>query len=143
MPDDASLDDFLDAGGDQGETAESGVDAQGDETPAGESEPDETGPDESRASDDGPDESGTAAADGDLDAGSGDAVDVESRAEGGESGGGDVESGDERAPPSSVGTATPTHEWTPDGAACDACGGTVQRRWRGEPGLVCEDCKDW
>lgn len=37
----------------------------------------------------------------------------------------------------------PTFDWSPDGAACAACGAVVERRWRGDPGLVCSDCKDW
>lgn len=46
--------------------------------------------------------------------------------------------------------AAPTMVWTPDGAVCENCGETVQRRWRerseqdGADGrLVCEACKPW
>ncbi|SFP38759.1 MULTISPECIES: DUF7573 domain-containing protein [Halolamina] len=53
--------------------------------------------------------------------------------------------------------ATPTYTYTstPDGAACAACGESVETRWRaGEGGaadetdldpdaLVCPDCKEW
>lgn len=50
------------------------------------------------------------------------------------------------------GTADPaeiTYDWSPEGAACDACGEPVERRWRAGEGaddpaaMVCGDCKDW
>lgn len=37
----------------------------------------------------------------------------------------------------------PTSTWRPDGAACQSCGATVERRWRGAAGLVCGGCKEW
>ncbi|KPN30056.1 hypothetical protein SY89_00778 [Halolamina pelagica] len=52
-------------------------------------------------------------------------------------------------------TPTFTYTSTPDGAACAACGASVEQRWRaGEGGaaeapdlapdaLVCSDCKEW
>ena len=39
--------------------------------------------------------------------------------------------------------AVSTYAFSPDGAACDACGAVVQKRWRDESGLVCPDCKAW
>ncbi|QCJ45726.1 hypothetical protein [Haloprofundus sp. MHR1] len=41
--------------------------------------------------------------------------------------------------------AVATFRWSSTGAACDACGETVQRRWRDEEtdGFVCIDCKPW
>jgi len=39
--------------------------------------------------------------------------------------------------------ATATYAWDGAGVACDECGETVERRWRGADGLVCLDCKDW
>jgi hypothetical protein len=36
-----------------------------------------------------------------------------------------------------------TAEWHSVGAACAACGATVERRWHGEAGAVCADCKEW
>jgi formylmethanofuran dehydrogenase subunit E len=42
--------------------------------------------------------------------------------------------------------ATPTMRWSPDGAACAACGETVTRRWRAsaaDDDYVCADCKEW
>lgn len=39
--------------------------------------------------------------------------------------------------------ATPTYDWTHDGAACANCDETVEERWHGEAGLVCGDCKEW
>lgn len=42
-----------------------------------------------------------------------------------------------------VDPARTTHQWTPAGVACDACGQVVERRWTGDGGLVCADCKVW
>lgn len=36
-----------------------------------------------------------------------------------------------------------TYQWTPEGVDCEACGATVERRWRDGDRLVCADCKDW
>lgn len=38
---------------------------------------------------------------------------------------------------------TPTADWHPEGATCEACGATVERRWRQGEAMVCPDCKDW
>ncbi|WP_276259416.1 DUF7573 domain-containing protein [Haloglomus litoreum] len=46
-------------------------------------------------------------------------------------------------PPDQVEPARSTYDWSPGGAACAACGATVEARWRDEPGLVCADCKAW
>lgn len=45
--------------------------------------------------------------------------------------------GEEHAP------APITCEWRPDGSACEACGATVERRWRDGDARVCADCKEW
>jgi hypothetical protein len=50
----------------------------------------------------------------------------------------------------------PTMRWAADGAACDACGTVVSRRWRdgeaprasgsrpsADAAFVCADCKEW
>ena len=39
--------------------------------------------------------------------------------------------------------ATVTFDWSPEGGTCADCGGTAERRWRAEAGLVCADCKGW
>ncbi|MFB6297365.1 MAG: hypothetical protein ABEH56_02465 [Salinirussus sp.] len=40
-------------------------------------------------------------------------------------------------------TAATTFAWSPDGGRCAACGEHVERRWRGEAGLICPGCKEW
>jgi hypothetical protein len=42
-----------------------------------------------------------------------------------------------------VDPVTATYAWDPGGGTCPRCGTTVGRRWRGEAGLVCDDCKEW
>jgi hypothetical protein len=39
--------------------------------------------------------------------------------------------------------ARSTMDWTPDGADCEACGASAERRWRDGERLVCEACKGW
>ncbi|SMO77062.1 DUF7573 domain-containing protein [Halorubrum cibi] len=39
--------------------------------------------------------------------------------------------------------AESTSTWSADGADCDRCGATVERRWRDGDGLVCADCAEW
>lgn len=39
--------------------------------------------------------------------------------------------------------ATPTYAWSADGGPCDACGAVVETRWRDDTGLVCSACKEW
>jgi hypothetical protein len=40
--------------------------------------------------------------------------------------------------------ATVTYDWSPDGAACAACGTVVEARWHDpDVGMVCPDCKAW
>ena len=51
----------------------------------------------------------------------------------------DVESADADA----VAPATVTYDWSPDGAACERCGETVERRWLDDGEHVCESCKEW
>ncbi|MBX0295375.1 DUF7573 domain-containing protein [Haloarcula nitratireducens] len=56
----------------------------------------------------------------------------------------DGEPGDEE--PTDDGGVTPattTYAWSGEGAACGACGGTVERRWQQDGSLVCADCKEW
>lgn len=50
---------------------------------------------------------------------------------------------DDEGPSLTVRPAESTMDWTPDGAACAACGATVERRWRDDGRLVCLDCKQW
>lgn len=47
-------------------------------------------------------------------------------------------------PTLTVEEATPTYDFSPDGATCEACGATVETRWHAaEAGMVCADCKGW
>jgi len=46
-------------------------------------------------------------------------------------------------PVDGVEPAVSTFAWSPDGAACDACGERVEERWEGDSGLVCVGCKGW
>ena len=39
--------------------------------------------------------------------------------------------------------AATTYAWSDQGATCEACGETVERRWQQDGGLVCIGCKDW
>lgn len=39
--------------------------------------------------------------------------------------------------------AVSTYEFAPGGAACAACGESVEKRWRDDAGLVCPGCKEW
>jgi hypothetical protein len=39
--------------------------------------------------------------------------------------------------------ATTTYAWDGDGAACESCGETVEKRWQQDGGLVCVECKEW
>ena len=55
---------------------------------------------------------------------------------------GDTEPTDETTSPD-VEPATTTYAWSGEGAACGACGETVEQRWQQDGGLVCIDCKDW
>ena len=56
----------------------------------------------------------------------------------GDAGGPETDDGGQRVEPT-----TATLAWTPDGAACAACGTRVERRWHDDGVLVCGDCKDW
>jgi len=73
------------------------------------------------------------------DEGGGDADDGEGAVDGPAKGGGDEDPSGSDA----VDAAIATHDFSPDGAACAACGAVVERRWRDDAGLVCADCKDW
>lgn len=50
---------------------------------------------------------------------------------------------EEAVEPDTVAPATPTYRFAPDGAACDACGATVEKRWHDDSAFVCADCKEW
>lgn len=50
--------------------------------------------------------------------------------------------GEEPDESDTVDPAEPTATWRADGA-CEACGATVERRWRDDGALVCVDCKGW
>ncbi|ELZ46713.1 hypothetical protein C463_03759 [Halorubrum californiense DSM 19288] len=45
--------------------------------------------------------------------------------------------------PADVDQAVATSTWHADGAACDRCGESVDRRWRDDDALVCADCASW
>jgi len=45
--------------------------------------------------------------------------------------------------PADVEPAVSTAVWDGDGWECAACGETAPRRWQGDSGLVCPDCKEW
>lgn len=100
MPEDASLDDFLDAGDREVEPGE-------------------------------PDDEPSSEGDSVVESADDDQGDTTDPAE--------VTSAGEAA----VEPAGATYDWTPGGAACEACGVVVERRWRDEDALVCEDCKNW
>lgn len=58
--------------------------------------------------------------------------------------GGDKRGGEERdTAPAVTDPGRSTFAWSPGGAECAACGSVVERRWRDDDGLVCEDCKEW
>ncbi|OYR57456.1 DUF7573 domain-containing protein [Halorubrum halodurans] len=42
-----------------------------------------------------------------------------------------------------VAPAESTSTWSAEGADCDRCGATVERRWRDDADLVCADCAEW
>jgi hypothetical protein len=50
---------------------------------------------------------------------------------------------DDAAGGDGVDPATSTYAWSPSGATCTSCGATVERRWRDDDALVCDDCKSW
>lgn len=50
---------------------------------------------------------------------------------------------DPEAEPAEAEPAVSTYRWTPDGAACDDCGETVERRWLDDGDYVCAGCKEW
>jgi hypothetical protein len=100
---DASLDEFLGAGGD----------------------------DEAETTGDGEEPTGT-------DGGTGQATD------GGEAGTGGTDADPAgTASGLSVGPATVTHDWSPEGVVCETCGDRVETRWHDHAGLVCRACKEW
>lgn len=54
--------------------------------------------------------------------------------------------GDDGNAPGSPHPAPPlrvTYQWDPHGGTCEACGGTVEDRWRDGDALVCPSCKAW
>lgn len=127
---DASLDDFLETG-DAGDDADGGGDGD-----AG-----------TRGSPDGGNADGERAVDGESDGGTaGDGQRDEGHGDGGVSDGRDAEGTPDQHRAVSPGTVAPaasTYQWSPGEVACEACGETVEGRWRAPAGLVCADCKDW
>jgi hypothetical protein len=133
---DHSLDDFLDDGeradpADQDDTGEAGDSAEADagDHPDGGKDVDAAEPatdaaagsaDASAPDDGATDLNGSDAGDADDDAAEEDSID-----------------------PESVDPAEPTYDWSPDGAACAACGETTTTRWRQDGAYVCADCKEW
>ena len=55
----------------------------------------------------------------------------------------EVEDSESDPAPDTVEPAVSTYDWTPTGADCEACGTTVEKRWRDDGRLVCPDCKAW
>ena len=56
------------------------------------------------------------------------------------------EPADDTAEESADEAALATARWDAEGAACSACGETVERRWRADENsteFVCADCKEW
>ena len=49
----------------------------------------------------------------------------------------------EPADDSKADPASATATWTTDGADCDRCGTSVQRRWDDDGAFVCAACKTW
>lgn len=112
MAEDASLEDFVDAGRETGGES-AATDDDGDAEVTGEGDGESAG------------ESAAEGASPAADAATGDGA------------------GEERVDPGAVDPAAATYEWAPGGAPCAACGDVVERRWRGEAGLVCGSCKAW
>lgn len=169
---DRSLDEFVDAGdgdeatetddgpadGDEEATAEAGAADSTDETTAADAESaDETAPEDARQADETVASAAEPVVDGPVEAESADgpvksdateatpadtadtvatdAAVTDSRSAGGES---DADESTDGVEP-----ATPTYVSAPSGGECAACGETADRLWRGEPGPVCPDCKEW
>lgn len=114
MSRDRSLDDFL--AGDEADGDERETRERADPTPTS----GDTG------ADDGPD----------ADADTATATDNDARTDGADTAEGEASGLDVRP-------AESTMDWTPGGAPCEACGGSVERRWRDDGRLVCRDCKAW
>jgi len=114
--DDRSLDDFLDAGSD-GADGDDNAGADGDDNAGADAG-------ESDAGDDGVGGAGDEGR-GELTT-DGDGADTEPSAD-----------------PDAVEPAVSTYVWGAAGTACAACGDSVQRRWRQDDLLVCDDCKEW
>ena len=55
----------------------------------------------------------------------------------------DATADDAPTPAGDTEPSVPTMRWSTDGAACDACGAVVSRRWRDGESFVCADCKEW
>ncbi|QZP36274.1 DUF7573 domain-containing protein [Halobaculum magnesiiphilum] len=55
----------------------------------------------------------------------------------------DTDAGADAEAVDTVDLAEPTYDYSPDGAACAACGESVTRRWRDDGDYVCGDCKEW
>lgn len=122
-----SLDDFF-GGDDEDDERDAAAD---DETGAGESgadEPAEPGDGSVKGTDDESEEPAAAVTDAD-------GMEAETP---------DEEGDDTDEPTLTVEPATPTYDFSPDGAACESCGDTVRTRWHDEEqGMVCSDCKLW
>lgn len=126
---DRSLDDFLDAGSDGAEASADDADVDVNDADADPGDSDTDANDAAAAPADATDESADVAAE---------AVNDAAAAETGA-----TDAPETPAEPDAVEPAASTYVRLPDGGACAACGETVERRWRGEQGLVCPDCKAW
>lgn len=141
VPEDASLDDFLQGGDAEEEPADDG-DAGEPSVDAGEPSSG-SGSWESSADDEGVAD-GVASVDDDEAGGTddGETATDETDDEAAE-GSADGDDEDATIPPSAVEPVAATSRWAADGVTCPACDGSATRLWRDGDGLVCGDCKSW
>lgn len=121
---DASLDEFFT---DSAEESEADTEDEADESDRETETGDETEP---RGVDHGPEPEPESESDPETEAGIEDGNESENETEG----------------PPPVADAEParsTYAWSPDGAACAACGEQAEERWESESGPVCVACKEW
>ena len=119
MGEDASIDDFVPAGGD--DERDGGAESDGTAEPNADEE--SAASEESNADEESADSGESATGevlDGDVDA-----------------------AGTEVVSPSSVAPAVSTSRVVPDGGACSACEADAERLWFDDDAVVCAACKSW
>ena len=114
---DASLDDFLDAGDDEAPDEESLDDEDNVAEDSEVSEAEDSEP-------------------GEPEAGEVDSVEDETDGEHADEGGVEAGTGEQTS-------VTATYRYEPSGASCEDCGETVTSRWHDGDALVCAACKPW